>query len=598
MVKISLIQDLLNKRGSVRQNKETRQTLPSGAVRLPIRWKITLPYMILAMVIAFGAVQVISNVVFDTVDERFASQLIEAGKLASGGMVNEESRLLEGLRLMANSQGVSQIIQEQNAEKLREFLFPIVVNNDLEMVEILEPNGNLLLSIRRNKGGQLLDYQFTKSGDDSFSRAAFVKNVLQSVQDGRGDKFAGTIQVGKESVFYISGPIIDDSDHLIGVILVGSRVNTLALRLREKTLTQISFYDKTGATISSTFSEPSDLDSDIVSSILESQDAQSPRRDLQNKRDITTSEMDYAEILGPWEVRSKAPDLGLIGTGLVKSFFVKTTQTTRVQISILAGAILLLILMVGVNLATLITRPLIKLVQASREVTHGNLDVHVSSHTRDEIDVLTQSFNQMVDSLLKSKRDLEAAYDSTLEGWSKALEYRDKETKGHSDRVTSLTMALAKELNFDPTQLIHIRRGALLHDIGKMGIPDSILLKEGPLTPEERVYMQRHSQYGFDLLHPIEYLRPAISIPYGHHEKWDGTGYPNGLKGEEIPLEARLFALIDVWDALTSDRPYRKAMSATDALNIIQKDSGTHFDPRLVELFIKHVNPEINSGGV
>lgn len=598
MIKISLIQDLLNKKGSVRQNNETRHTLPSGAVRVPIRWKITLPYMILAMVIAFGAVQVITNVVFDTVDERFASQLIEAGKLSSGGMVNEESRLLEGLRLMAYSQGIIQIIQEQNAEKLRELLFPIVVNNDLEMVEILDTNGYLFLSMRRSKGSQFLEYQFAKGGDNSFSGAPFIQNVLQSVQDERGDKFAGMIQVGKESVFYVSGPIIDNSDHLIGVILVGSRVNTLALKLREKTLTQISFYDKTGKTISSTFSEPSDLSSDLVSSILESQDTQSPRRDLQLKRDITTSEMDYAEILGPWEVRSKAPDLGLIGSGLVKSFFVKTTQTTRFQISILAGAILLLILMVGVNLATLITRPLLKLVQASKEVTHGNLEVHVSSHTRDEIDVLTQSFNQMVASLLQSKRDLESAYDSTLEGWSKALEYRDKETKGHSDRVTSLTMALAKELDFDPTQLIHIRRGALLHDIGKMGIPDSILLKEGPLTPEERVYMQRHSQYGFDLLHPIEYLRPAISIPYGHHEKWDGTGYPNGLKGEEIPLEARLFALIDVWDALTSDRPYRKAMSVTDALKIIQKDSGTHFDPRLVEIFIKYMNSEPNQKGV
>ena len=149
------------------------------------------------------------------------------------------------------------------------------------------------------------------------------------------------------------------------------------------------------------------------------------------------------------------------------------------------------------------------------------------------------------------------AYDTTIEGWSRALNLRDKETEGHTRRVTEMTLTLARRFGFTEEDLLHLRRGALLHDIGKMGVPDNILLKPEPLTEEEWIIMRKHPQYAYDLLKPIAFLGSALDIPYCHHEKWDGTGYPRGLRGEEIPLAARLFAVVDVWDALTSDRPYR-----------------------------------------
>ncbi len=562
-------------------------------MRVPIRWKITLPYLLLALVIAFGAVQVISRVVFDTVDERFASQLIEAGKLASVGMVDEESRLLENLRLMANVQGVADMLTSGSPEKLRDTLLPITVNNSVELVEILDGKGNLFLSMRRIPGGQLLDYQFTQSGDDSFARIDFVQKVVKSQTDTSGDKYSGTMLIDDHPAFYIAGPIFNDDNGQVGTMLTGTRIRTLVSKLREQTLSQITFYDRSGAPIASTFSNPMNLDANLAANILLTQDWQSPRRDLTGQRDLSASDIDYTEILGPWEVRDKTLDLGLMGVSLAKEFFVKTTQATRLQISLLAAGVLALILLVGINLASRITQPLINLVRASNEVSQGNLDVQVTSNSRDEIDVLSRTFNLMVSNLHQSKLDLENAYDSTLEGWSKALELRDKETKGHSDRVTTLTMILAKELDIEDSRLAYIRRGALLHDIGKMGIPDHILLKEGPLTPEEREMMQRHAQYAYDLLYPIEYLRSAIHIPYSHHEKWDGSGYPKGLKGEEIPVEARIFALVDVWDAITSDRPYRKAMPLEEAVMIIQKGSGSHFDPRLVEVFIRTIQKHL-----
>jgi PAS domain S-box-containing protein len=197
---------------------------------------------------------------------------------------------------------------------------------------------------------------------------------------------------------------------------------------------------------------------------------------------------------------------------------------------------------------------------------------------------------QLFDYLQRSNMDLALAYDATIEGWSHALDLRDRETEGHTLRVTETTERLARAMGMSEEQIVHIHRGALLHDIGKMGVPDGILLKPDKLTDEEWVLMRKHPQFAFDLLAPITYLKPALDIPYCHHEKWDGTGYPRGLKGEQIPLTARLFAVVDVWDALRSDRPYREAWPEEKVLEHIKAGSGTHFDPKAVELFFRVVS--------
>lgn len=197
---------------------------------------------------------------------------------------------------------------------------------------------------------------------------------------------------------------------------------------------------------------------------------------------------------------------------------------------------------------------------------------------------------QLFSDLQRSNVELALAYDATIEGWSHALDLRDKETEGHSLRVTELTIRLAKAMGAGDDELLHIRRGALLHDIGKLGVPDRILLKSEPLTDDEWAWMHKHPQLAFDMLAPIAYLKPALDIPYCHHEKWDGTGYPRGLKGEQIPLAARLFAVVDVWDALSSDRPYRKAWSKEKALDYLYTESGKHFDPKAVDLFMRVMN--------
>lgn len=186
----------------------------------------------------------------------------------------------------------------------------------------------------------------------------------------------------------------------------------------------------------------------------------------------------------------------------------------------------------------------------------------------------------------KQADELARAYDNTLSGWARALELRDELTEGHTRRVTELTLKLARAMNIPEYELVQIRRGAILHDIGKMGIPDAILHKPGPLTAHEQRIMQMHTQYAYEMLSFIPFLRTALDIPYCHHERWDGAGYPRRLKAEEIPLAARIFAIVDVWDALTSDRPYRSAWSKEKALEYIRSNSGAHFDPNIVQKFI------------
>jgi PAS domain S-box-containing protein/putative nucleotidyltransferase with HDIG domain len=196
----------------------------------------------------------------------------------------------------------------------------------------------------------------------------------------------------------------------------------------------------------------------------------------------------------------------------------------------------------------------------------------------------------LFDELQRSNVEISLAYDSTLEGWSHALDMRDKDTEGHTIRVAEMSIRLARSMGISESELLHIRRGALLHDIGKMGIPDAILLKSGPLTSEDFAVMKQHPVHAYKMLSPISFLRQSLNIPYCHHEKWDGTGYPNSLKSEKIPVEARIFAVVDVWDALISDRPYRKAWPEEKALEYIRKQSGRHFDPGVVEAFLKMIS--------
>ncbi|MCL4560891.1 MAG: HD domain-containing protein [Chloroflexi bacterium] len=566
---------------------------PSQPVRTPIRLKITLPYLLLAIILALGATYMIYRIVFDNIDERFTNQLIEAGKISSDWMVREEDRLLETLRLLSYTQGTAQAVLDGDAQRLRELSIGIALNNSEEVIEFLDVQGSPILTMRHRTGGNLEDYTYSQGGEKPVPQWPFVEKVLQRQTDALGDKYSGEVSDDFGNTFYVAGPIYNEHNELAGVVLVGKTLPTLVHQMRDATLAQVTLYNLDGQPAASTHLDTNPLNQDTVSQILLRMKDSSLKRDLNNLRDISSSSVNYAEILAPWQARG-GETLGLMGVSLAKTFLVSTSRVTRMQILGLAGLAFLLVTLLGINLANLITRPLLGLVRASMEVSRGNLQVSVPSTSDDEVGILAHSFNQMVGSLYQSKEDLLQAYDSTLEGWSKALELRDEETEGHTQRVTQMTVRLAEMMGIQGEDLVNIRRGALLHDIGKMGVPDAILRKPGPLTDEEWVLMRKHPEYAIKMLWEIEYLHPALEIPGSHHEKWDGSGYPKGLKGTEIPLAARIFAIIDVWDALRSDRPYRKCLPQEEVMEILLDGRGSHFDPEVTDLFLKHL-PELTA---
>lgn len=559
---------------------------PIRRVRIPIRIKITIPYLILSLILAVAAAYLITQLVMENVEERFNKQLYEAGKISSELIVNYESQLLETQRLLANVEGAATAIQANDANTLRSLTLGIVANDQQEAVEFLDLHGNHVLSIHHNPGGNPEDYVFSSGAQTMFTGLEIVQSVLAQKSDGRGDKFADFIETDFGDFLYVSGPIYDLQGNIAGVVLVGRSLSTLTTDIRSKTFAQITFYDHAGQVLFSTLPFPHDIAPESVAQIISFKDISSKKRDLSSQRDINVANIPFAEILGSWEVRGNQ-ELGVIGVALSQNAVVQTSTSSRWRIFLLVASANFLVILVGINLSNTITRPLLQLVQASVKVSKGDLDVQVNPGTNDEISILTESFNTMVASLSQSQKDLLKAYDSTLEGWAKALELRDKETEGHSARVTKLTISLAQEMGIQGEDLLNIRRGALLHDIGKMGVPDAILHKKGSLNEEERRIIQEHPQNAYNMLKQIDYLQAALAIPYGHHEKWDGTGYPQGLKGVEIPVSARMFAVVDVFDALISDRPYRKAMPREEVIEYLKKQSGHHFDPKVVDVFIQ-----------
>lgn len=553
-----------------------------NTLRLPFRLKIIIPFLLLGVGLILGGTLIATRIVFENASERFHNQLMEGGKLAAEWMVTEENNQLEALRLMAYTSGVPEALAGGDVDSLRNSCLPIAINQQVEAVEFLDAGGNLVFSMRHQPGNPVEEYQFSRDGDRLFHDYTFVQNVLQTRVDPRGDKYSGIVQQGDQVHFYVAGPVYGAQDQPAGAILVGITLKTLTTHLRDQTLARITLYDPAGTPLSSSFD---------LASIPALDDATlTPVKNLQNSstRPLRILETDFVELISPWKARGQ--DLGMLGVTFAEPIFINPSIPTRVSTFLFILAGFALIILTGLLIANSITRPLVGLTDASKAISRGELEIQVPApRMNDELTDLTHTFNQMVTDLNQANTEILETYDTTLLGWALALELREKETAHHDERVADMAVRLASEMGIQGEELVHLRRGALLHDIGKMGIPDAILNKPTELTEEEFIIMRRHPTYAHEILSRIDYLQPALDIPYSHHERWDGTGYPQGLRGETIPLAARIFAVCDVWDAITTDRVYRKAMPVEDALVVIQQGAGTHFDPNVVEVFLRIV---------
>jgi putative nucleotidyltransferase with HDIG domain len=549
----------------------------SPLTHLSIRAKLTLPYVLLALLIALGGGIIVTQVMIDSLEDRFTNQLIETRKLASELMVREEDHLLETLRLLSHTEGVVTKIAQNDRTAILQLVYPLTFNAGEDVVLVLDRYGNVIAAVLKTENSN--EYEFPQI-DERLNTLPFVARLVQQEVDEQGDKFSGVSRADWGTYFFVSGPVNNQSGDLVGVILVGRSLRGIAQTIREETLSQATIYDTELHAISSTFIEfptAPDIKPELV---VKTKDAQS------FIRYVDIGGISYTEVLSTWEIRG-GEDIGFLGTALPKTFIARASRVTRLNVTLQVVIAITAALLLGLSLSGLITRPILRLKDAAIEVSKGNLDIYVPTNGTDEVAVLARSFNEMAANLKRSEKNLIYAYDKTIEGWVKALELRDRETVGHTLRAANMTLELARLMNIDPKDMETIRRGVLLHDIGKMGIPDNILLKEGPLDDFERMIMQRHPVLAREMLSQIEFLHPCMDIPSYHHERWDGSGYPYGLAGTDIPVQARLFAVIDVWDALTSHRPYRQAWSEESTLEYIKDQAGKHFDPEVVSAFVK-----------
>ena len=551
-------------------------------MKFSIRDKITAPYVILALGIAIGGAFIITRVLLGSIEERFNNQVIETAKLTAEAFSREEELLLETLRVVVNTEGVAQAAANGDPGQLRKLILPVVFNSQDELLSVLDSDGTGILTIKRPENGVFDDYIFTQ-GDRQYQNLLMVQNVLDRVSDQSGDKFAGYHPFAPDSYFLISAPLEDSRGNLVGVVVIGKRTSTLVRQFREATFAQITLYDFEGEVIDSTLFAMPSVTQDNIETVISNKDSQV------TIREAFVEDIDYREMLFSWQARDNQ-DLGVVGSALATSFLAQADNLTRFNVFILTVLTLATVIIVGVYVANFITRPLIRLQNAASEISAGDLSIQVDPKGGDEIASLTVAFNDMVTNLRTSQNALIEAYDRTIEGWAKALELRDEDTEGHSQRVTEMTIDLAQKFGYSGAELEYIRRGALLHDIGKMGVPDDILRKPAKLTKKEWEIMKKHPEMGKELIEQIEFLHPAMDIPFYHHEKWDGSGYPQGLKGEDIPQVARIFAVIDVWDAIRYDRSYRAAMSTEKALQVINDGRGSHFDPEVVDVFLNYLS--------
>ncbi len=389
-----------------------RDQLPQ--VRFPIRLKITLPYVILGLLMLLAIAYLVSQVVVDTIEERFTNQLIEGGKLTNDWMVSEEDRLLQTLRLLSHMEGVPGAIVAANAEQLRELALPIFVNNGEEAIEILDQTGVSLLSLRRRGGAALEEYEASR-GEKAFMRWGFVQNVLAQHHDQAGDKYAGLARAAWGDYLYVVGPVFDDQARQVGAILVGKSLPTLLRQIRTDTLAHLTVYDFNGRQIASTFPFSADtahpLTPKLASAVLAAQAESSLIRPL------TSASINYSEILSPLQLREftrsstqlrQNNDVALIGTALANSFMAHPSAMTRWQIFLMTVIVFVLIIGLGLYVSGRITHPLQRVVTASTKVAEGDLNVRVETKGNDEVALLAHAFNGMVNDLREGSiyRDL------------------------------------------------------------------------------------------------------------------------------------------------------------------------------------------------
>jgi putative nucleotidyltransferase with HDIG domain len=536
-----------------------------------LRYKIILPFMALLLFIGVFGTTVVTRQASDTAVAEFDSSLLRVSLMANDHFAVLEADRLAQLRAATDTVGVADAVVAGDLPTLKKLLAPIQANG---------LPANIVLRVLSQKGVQLLAIPQPSSDGVGASNAKqyadqpMVRRVLAGTSDAAGDRYLFVDAHLPTPTLNWVGPIRSTGSQVVGAILLGQSLSDIAQGIRSSQTSELIFYTPQGQVLSSPLPVSPPLPPNIDAMIGQEQ----PVRIMQ-----TLSGHRYGVLFSDWTMRGIL--LGYLGVALpADSLEASLIQIKSVLILLFVLAALLTLLIGGV-LANRISRPMEQLVASTRAVAAGDLTHRAVVRGRDEIGYLARAFNDMTASLEGKTRALEESYFASMEALARALDARDPSTFGHSARVAAMSMELADAMDLPASQREALRRAALLHDIGKIGVDDRILRKPGALSEAEIAKIREHSLTGYDMLKGLPFLQDSLVAIRHHHERWDGTGYPDRLKGEAIPLLVRILSVADVFDACNSKRPYRSGESPTFAKQVIKDGAGTQFDPDVVKAF-------------
>jgi putative nucleotidyltransferase with HDIG domain len=528
----------------------------------PLRQQIIVPFLLLLVLVAVVGVAALTYEATGAGLSGLDPSLIRGSVQANDALATFEADRLNDLRTVVATPSLTTAVTQHNGTALSA-LFATDISAAREtgvVIHILDGDGRRLLSIPAARG-----------------RAAYgdmpaIKRVLAGTADARGDKDLAVVSENSGDVVYWAAPIRNGTQRPIGAVLLGVSIRDLGAQVGQKQTGRLFFYGPTGRPLDSSVAGLSSLSADV---------RQSVRANQLMRVSATANGHRYSIAVSDWTMRGER--LGYLGVALPSDQVGNSIFRLRVVLLFVFAGTALLVLVIGGLLARRITRPLEHLVRsivASRDLgRHGPAD---------EIGYLTSSFNEMTASLEQKTKALEDTSFASVEALARAIDARDPYTYGHSARVARLSFEIAREMGLSAAELSTLGRAALLHDIGKIGVEDRVLRKPGPLTKREVTAMRAHPVIGYEMLKGLHFLESSLGGIRHHHEHWDGTGYPDGLRGEDIPPAVRILTVADALDALTSDRPYRSAMSFSTAMETIETEVGIQFDPAVIRALRAH----------
>jgi putative nucleotidyltransferase with HDIG domain len=542
-------------------------------VRHPsLRRRIVLPFVVLVVFVGAVGIAVVSAQVGGSVEGAVDNSLVRSSLRSNDRLAGVENDRLQQLRAATNTSGIAAVVARADGVAVGRLLGPIVGNAQPErlVLRVLSVSGRQLVGLERS--GASVE---TFVDGASYASQPAVRHALGGERDALGDKYFFVSAETAAMVYWVA-PIWTEGQTpaVAGVVLLGQSLVEIAKTITGSSRLDVAFYDAAGLLLGSSRSGTPALSGDVRRAVM----PETPVR--------VASPWDgrpYRLLVNDWIMRGTP--VGYLATAVPTDDLSGSLNAIRFVLVALFGAIALGTILIGLALADRITRPIDQLVASMRIVSAGDYSRRVQVESPDEIGYLARTFNEMTAALQAQIRARDEAYFRNLEALARAIDARDPYTFEHSARVAAISLELAEGLHLAQADVVVLRRAGLLHDVGKIGVSDKILGKAGPLNDEEWASIRRHPVIGYEMLKDVPFLQPSLDPIRHHHERWDGEGYPDGLKGTSISQLARVVTLADAFDAMTSDRPYRKGFSFEFAARSIVSEAGRQFDPAVVEAF-------------